>query len=57
MPVVGRYKQGDPIPHEETAPRESATPSKAPLAGAMPRGEQHKKEAHKTVGANRVPVR
>lgn len=57
MPVVGRYKQGDPIPHEETAPREAGTPSKAPLAGPMPRGEQHQKAPHKTVGANRISAR
>lgn len=51
-PVVGQMHQGSPITKDPKAPVEGPTPCRAKPAGGVPRGEQHQKEGHTTVGAN-----
>lgn len=49
---IGHYQQGGMKTQPNTAPGEAGTPTRAAQAGAVPRGEQHQKQAIATSGAN-----
>jgi hypothetical protein len=57
MPEIGKMRKGDTIPHAARQADEAGVPHRAPQSAPAPRGEQHQKEAHTTVGRNTGRVR
>jgi len=57
MPEIGKMRKGDTIPHAERQADQAGVPHRAPESAPAPRGEQHQKEAHTTVGRNTGRVR
>jgi hypothetical protein len=57
MPEIGKMSKGDIITHGARQADEAGLPHRAPEPAPAPRGEQHQKEAHQTVGRNTGRVR